>query len=82
MSMQSIEAITPAYDFSPMSPQLKRLVELAVQARRDAAFLGLEPARVRSAEATPSDGTPAPEARIAPEAATTPRETGRLDLRA
>ncbi len=82
MPMQSIDAITPAYDFSPMSPQLKRLVELAVQARRDAAFLGLEPARARSDEATPPEGTPAPEGRTLPEAAPAQRETGRLDLRA
>ena len=82
MSMHSLDAFTPAYDFNPMSPTLKRLVDLAVQARRDAALLGLEPARARSDSATPPEGTPAAEARALPEAAPAPRETGRLDLRA
>ena len=81
MSMHSIDAITPAYDFNPMSPTLKRLVELAVQARRDAAFLGLEPARGRSDKPDLPQGTPADEARPLPEAASAPVETGRLDLR-
>ena len=82
MSMHSIDAITPAYDFNPMSPTLKRLVELAVQARRDAAFLGLEPARGRSDKPDLPQGTSADETRPLPETGSAPFETGRLDLRA
>ncbi len=82
MSMQSIDAITPAYDFTPMSPTLKRLVELAVQARRDAAFFGLEPASGRTGKAVRRDaGSPA-ESRPLPETAPASRGTVRLDLRA
>ena len=82
MSMNSIDAIAPAYDFTPMSPILKRLVELAVQARRDAAFHGLEPLRTRSEKSDLPQGTPADGARPMLETASAPVETGRLDLRA
>jgi hypothetical protein len=77
----SIDAITPAYDFSPMSPTLKRLVELAVQARRDAAFLGLELESGRSGHARPPEGSASVET-ARPETPPAPFETGRLDLRA
>jgi hypothetical protein len=82
MSMQSIESITPAYDFSPMSPTLKRLVELAVQARRDAAFLGLEPERPRPDRTAATQAGRGAEPSARTQDAPAPRETGRLDLRA
>lgn len=82
MTMRSIESITPAYDFSPMSPTLKRLVELAVLARRDAAFLGLEPARPRTDRSATTEARPGAESSAPTQDAPAPRGTGRLDLRA
>ena len=82
MTLNSIDAIAPAYDFRPMSPTLKRLVELAVQARRDAVFFGLDAVTARSEKPLQPEAGPATDARPLTDVAPASVETGRLDLRA